>query len=356
MKAAPAQLLEIRDLSVNFYTNRGVVRAVRNLDLQIDRGETLALVGESGCGKSVTAHSINRLIPSPPGKIETGQVLFEGVDLLSLSEREVQQYRGEKISMIFQEPMTSLNPVFKVGYQIADVFLTHHRISRGEAFRRAVALLDLVKIPAPERRAHSYPHQLSGGMRQRVMIALALASPSPGLLIADEPTTALDVTIQAQILELLKELQRKISMGILLITHDMGVVAENAHRVIVMYAGRKVEEGPVTAVVKSPAHPYTMGLLNSLPSNAKYRQARRLEAISGTVPDMISVGDGCPFSNRCRHCAEVCDQVFPQELVLGDGLRPPRAQHPEGVQRAESLQRVWCHYAAAIRKGEPWKS
>jgi oligopeptide/dipeptide ABC transporter ATP-binding protein len=336
------RLLEISGLNVNFYTNRGVVRAVRNLELHIDRGETLALVGESGCGKSVTAHSINRLVPSPPGRIESGTVLFEGIDLLKVSEKEIRQYRGEKISMIFQEPMTSLNPVFKVGDQIADVFITHHGLSRREAFAKAIDLLSLVKIPVPERRAHSYPHQLSGGMRQRVMIAMALASPRPGLMIADEPTTALDVTIQAQILDLLRELQRQIAMGILLITHDMGVVAENADRVIVMYAGRKVEEGPVAAVVKIPAHPYTMGLLNSLPSNVKYHDARRLEAISGTVPDMIDVGEGCPFANRCRYRKEICDRSFPEPWAVGG---------TEGFD-----QRAWCHFAESIRKGEPWKS
>jgi oligopeptide/dipeptide ABC transporter ATP-binding protein len=316
--SADGRLLEIRGLSVSFHTPRGVVRAVRDLDLSIDRGETLALVGESGCGKSVTALSINRLIPSP-GRIEAGEVRFEGTNLLLLSEREMFDWRGDRISMIFQEPMTSLNPVFKVGHQIADVLLTHHRLDRREAFRRAVDLLDLVKIPTPERRAHAYPHQLSGGMRQRVMIAMALASPNPGLLIADEPTTALDVTIQAQILDLLKDLQRRIRVAILLITHDMGVVAENADRVIVMYAGRKVEEGSRAAVLASPRHPYTVGLLNSLPSNPKYRDARRLEAIRGTVPNLIGLGDGCPFENRCPRAAAACRQSFPVARELEPG-------------------------------------
>jgi oligopeptide/dipeptide ABC transporter ATP-binding protein len=316
--SADGRLLEIRGLSVSFHTPRGVVRAVRDLDLSIDRGETLALVGESGCGKSVTALSINRLIPSP-GRIEAGEVRFEGTNRLLLSEREMFDWRGDRISMIFQEPMTSLNPVFKVGHQIADVLLTHHRLDRREAFRRAVDLLDLVKIPTPERRAHAYPHQLSGGMRQRVMIAMALASPNPGLLIADEPTTALDVTIQAQILDLLKDLQRRIRVAILLITHDMGVVAENADRVIVMYAGRKVEEGSRAAVLASPRHPYTVGLLNSLPSNPKYRDARRLEAIRGTVPNLIGLGDGCPFENRCPRAAAACRQSFPVARELEPG-------------------------------------
>ncbi|MCX7029435.1 MAG: ABC transporter ATP-binding protein [Spirochaetes bacterium] len=322
---AREKLLEIRGLCVNFHTARGVVRAVNRLDLAIDRGETLALVGESGCGKSVTALSINGLVPSP-GRIEAGEVLFEGTNLLGLSEREMHEWRGDRISMIFQEPMTSLNPVFKVGNQIADVLLTHHRLDRREAFRRAVDLLDLVKIPTPGRRAHAYPHQLSGGMRQRVMIAMALASPNPGLLIADEPTTALDVTIQAQILDLLKDLQRRIRVGILLITHDMGVVAENADRVIVMYAGRKVEEGSRAAVLASAGHRYTVGLLNSLPSNPKYRDAKRLEAIQGTVPNLIGLGDGCPFENRCPRAAAVCRQSFPATRAMGPG------------------HSAWCHF------------
>jgi oligopeptide transport system ATP-binding protein len=327
--AVREKLLEITGLNVNFYTRRGIVRAVRDLDLHIDRGETLALVGESGCGKSVTAHSINQLIPVP-GRIESGRIFFEGTDLLTLPEKEIRSYRGEKISMIFQEPMTSLNPVFKVGQQIADVIRTHHRIPRKAAFQKAVELLALVKIPTPERRAHAYPHQLSGGMRQRVMIALALASPTPGLLIADEPTTALDVTIQAQILELLNDLQKRIKVSILLITHDMGVVAENAERVIVMYAGRKVEEGALDDVIGRPAHPYTRGLLNSLPSNPKYVNARRLEAIKGTVPDIIALGEECPFSNRCPWVREQCLQSFPaaREVTLG--------------------HRAWCHFAGEI--------
>jgi oligopeptide transport system ATP-binding protein len=326
---AREKLLDIKGLCVNFYTKRGVVRAVRDLDLFIYRGETLALVGESGCGKSVTAHSINQLIPVP-GRIEAGEVLFEGRNLLGLPEREVRKYRGEKISMIFQEPMTSLNPVFKVGQQIADILVTHHRLSRKAAFQKAVELLDLVKIPTPEKRAHAYPHQLSGGMRQRVMIAMALASPSPGLLIADEPTTALDVTIQAQILELLNDLQKRIRVSILLITHDMGVVAENAERVIVMYAGRKVEEGSLSQVIKNASHPYTCGLLNSLPSNAKYENARRLEAIKGTVPDMISVGDECPFANRCPYVKDICWQSFPAAHEITPG------------------HRAWCHFAGEL--------
>lgn len=312
-------LLSIQNLEVNFYTQRGVVRAVRDISFDIKKGETLALVGESGCGKSVTAHSINQLIPMPPGKIDNGKIIFEGTNLLTLSEREIRKLRGQRISMIFQEPMTSLNPVFKIGDQIADVFLTHQNITKKEAWDRAVKLLDLVKIPAPASRAQSYPHQLSGGMRQRVMIAMALASPEPGLMIADEPTTALDVTIQAQILDLLADLKQKINMSVLLITHDMGVVAETADRVVVMYAGRKVEEADVYSLFEKPSHPYTLGLLNSLPSNKKYHGAKRLEAIHGTVPDLLTIGSWCPFENRCPYAADICREAFPEETVISKG-------------------------------------
>ncbi len=325
-------LLSIQNLEVNFYTQRGVVRAVRDISFDIKKGETLALVGESGCGKSVTAHSINQLIPMPPGKIDAGKIFFEGRDLLTLSEREIRKLRGQRISMIFQEPMTSLNPVFKVGDQIADVFLTHQDITKAEARQRALELLTLVKIPAPESRIDSYPHQLSGGMRQRVMIAMALASPDPGLMIADEPTTALDVTIQAQILDLLADLKQEVSMSVLLITHDMGVVAETADRVVVMYAGRKVEEASVYDIFEKPSHPYTLGLLNSLPSNEKYRGAKRLEAIHGTVPDLLTIGDWCPFENRCTFAIDECRHSFPEATSIGEG------------------HMTWCHRVEEVIK------
>ncbi len=318
-------LLSIRNLDVNFYTYRGIVRAVRSVSFDIRKGETLALVGESGCGKSVTAHSINQLIPMPPGRIDNGEIFFEGRDLLKLSEKEIRDYRGDKISMIFQEPMTSLNPVFRIGDQIADVFRTHHGLKNEEAQQRAVKLLELVKIPSPAQRARSYPHQLSGGMRQRAMIAMALASPNPGLMIADEPTTALDVTIQAQILRLLAELKSEIEMSVLLITHDMGVVAETADRVVVMYAGRKVEEAEVHELFENPRHPYTLGLLNSLPSNEKYKGQKRLEAIRGQVPDLLKIGDGCPFENRCDLATEICRKKFPERTEIASG------------------HSIWCH-------------
>ncbi len=318
-------LLSMEDVSVSFYTHRGVVKAVRHLDLRINKGDTLALVGESGCGKSVTAHTINQLIPMPPGKIESGKVIFEGENLLELDEKEIAALRGDRISMIFQEPMTSLNPVFKIGDQIADVFMTHHNIKKEEALEMTVKLLEMVKIPAPERRIKDYPHQLSGGMRQRAMIAMALASPNPGLLIADEPTTALDVTIQAQILRLIADLKRDIKLSVLLITHDMGVVAESADRVIVMYAGRKMEEADVYSLFDNPLHPYTLGLLNSLPSNEKYRDADRLEAIEGTIPDLLTIGDECPFANRCPEVTDICRKKFP------------------GETRIDEDHSVWCH-------------
>ncbi|MBI9097513.1 MAG: ABC transporter ATP-binding protein [Spirochaetaceae bacterium] len=319
-------LLSMEDINVSFYTHRGVVKAVRHLNLKITKGDTLALVGESGCGKSVTAHTINQLIPMPPGVIESGRVIFEGEDLLQKSDREIAALRGDRISMIFQEPMTSLNPVFKVGDQIADVFMAHHKIRKKEALERTIELLKLVKIPAPEQRIKDYPHQLSGGMRQRAMIAMALASPNPGLLIADEPTTALDVTIQAQILRLISELKKDVNMSVLLITHDMGVVAETADRVIVMYAGRKVEEADVFSLFENPKHPYTLGLLNSLPSNDKYKESNRLEAIKGTIPDLLSIGEECPFENRCSFSTEICKQTFPDEMKVGDD------------------HTVWCHH------------
>ena len=319
-------LLSMEDVNVSFYTHRGIVKAVRHLNLQINKGDTLALVGESGCGKSVTAHTINQLIPMPPGVIESGKVIFEGEDLLQYSDKEIAALRGNRISMIFQEPMTSLNPVFKIGDQIADVFMTHNKIKRKEAIERTIALLKLVKIPAPERRIKDYPHQLSGGMRQRAMIAMALASSNPGLLIADEPTTALDVTIQAQILRLIADLKKDVNLSVLLITHDMGVVAETADRVVVMYAGRKVEEADVFSLFESPRHPYTLGLLNSLPSNEKYNDSNRLEAIKGSIPDLLTIGEGCPFENRCTFSSEKCNESFPEERSTGDD------------------HKVWCHY------------
>jgi peptide/nickel transport system ATP-binding protein len=305
-----APLLAVDDLATHFFTRDGVVRAVDGVSFTVGRGEVLAIVGESGCGKSVTSLSIMRLIASPPGKVVKGRVLFEGRDLLQLSEAEMRRIRGNAISMIFQEPMTSLNPVLTIGRQIAEALVLHQGSTREQAARRAVEMLRLVRIPEAERRARQYPHQLSGGMRQRVMIAMALAC-EPRLLIADEPTTALDVTIQAQILDLMRELQRKTGAAIVLITHDLGVVAEMAERVVVMYAGRKVEEAPVRELFAHPRHPYTRGLLDSIPKleagpDGHGRGRKRLAEIAGTVPSLLDPIVGCAFAPRCRYATARC--------------------------------------------------
>lgn len=289
-------LLEIRSLSTQFLTEEGVVRAVEDVSLEIYPGEILSLVGESGCGKSVTGLSLLRLIPIPPGRISSGEILFEGRDLLRLEEREMERVRGNEISMIFQEPMTSLNPVFTIGNQIMEVLELHQNLDKKEARRKAIEMLDRVKIPSPEVRIDSYPHQLSGGMRQRAMIAMALCC-QPKLLIADEPTTALDVTIQAQVLRLLKEIQREMGMAVMLITHDFGVVSEIADRVAVMYAGRIVESGPIEAIFGETRHPYTRGLLESIPQLNEKK--RRLNAILGQVPNPMNLPSGCKFHPRC---------------------------------------------------------
>jgi peptide/nickel transport system ATP-binding protein len=311
----PAQaLLEIDNLKTWFFTRDGVVRAVDGVSFYVLPGETLAIVGESGCGKSVTALSILRLIPSPPGRIVDGYIRFAGRNLLSLSDAEMRQVRGNEISMIFQEPMTSLNPVLTIGRQIGETLTLHQGLDRKEALDKAVEMLRLVNIPEAERRITQYPHQLSGGMRQRVMIAMALAC-NPKLLIADEPTTALDVTIQAQILDLMRELKSKIDAAIVLITHDLGVVAEMAQRVVVMYAGRKAEEAPVRELFQHPLHPYTKGLLNSVPRlGASLGIARppRLAEIAGTVPSLKEAIPGCPFAARCGFATDVCEREMPE--------------------------------------------
>ncbi|MCS6964781.1 ABC transporter ATP-binding protein [Thermoflexus sp.] len=289
-------LLEVRDLRTYFFTEDGVVKAVDGVSFHVRRGEILGLVGESGCGKSVTSLSIMRLI-TPPGRILGGQVLFDGMDLLKLPEPEMVRLRGSRISMIFQQPVSCLNPVFKIGDQIAEVFQVHEGLSRIEGWKRAIELLQMVGIPDPERRAHSYPHELSGGMAQRVMIAMALAL-GPELLIADEPTTALDVTIQAQILDLMRELQRHMHTAIILITHDMGIVAEMCDRVAVMYAGQIIEEADVRTIFRNPQHPYTRGLLGSIPVMGVVKP--RLDTIPGTVPNLINLPPGCRFAPRCQ--------------------------------------------------------
>jgi len=305
-------LLDIRDLRTYFHTQDGVVKAVDGVDFAVRRGEIVGLVGESGCGKSVTSLSVMRLI-SYPGKIESGEVWFDGMNLLDLPRREMTHIRGSRIAMIFQQPTSSLNPVFDAGYQLAEVLAIHQSLRRAAGRKQAVKLLEMVGIPDPEKRIDAYPHELSGGMAQRVMIAMALAC-DPQLLIADEPTTALDVTIQAQILDLMRHLQAQTGTSIVLITHDLGVVAEMASRIAVMYAGRIVEEAPVRTLFKDPKHPYTQGLLASIPVLG--RVTEELDVIPGTVPNLISLPPGCRFAPRCRarveHGLEICSREEPE--------------------------------------------
>ena len=306
------RLLDVKNLKTYFFTDEGVVRAVDGVDLYIDQGETLGIVGESGCGKSVTALSIMRLIPQPPGKIVEGQILYNGLDLVTIPANKLRKIRGKEISMVFQEPMTSLNPVFTCGEQIAEALRLHEGLGRRDAMDKTVEMLKVVHIPNAERRVKEYPHQLSGGMRQRVMIAMALSC-SPNLLIADEPTTALDVTIQAQILELLNELKSKLNMAVMLITHDMGVIAETAQRVVVMYAAKVAEEAPVGDLFKEPLHPYTQGLLRSIPRiDLAATEHLRLETIPGTVPTLRGdIAPGCRFAPRCPFVKSVCTEQDP---------------------------------------------
>ena len=312
MNAPSAPLLEVDGLKTYFYTRDGVVRAVDGVSFTVNPGETLAVVGESGCGKSVTSLSIMRLIAAPPGRIVSGRLMFGGRDLRGLPEAAMRHVRGNEISMIFQEPMTSLNPVLNIGRQIAEALVLHRGMTRAQALARAVEMLTLVNIPDAGRRIEQYPHQLSGGMRQRVMIAMALAC-NPRLLIADEPTTALDVTIQAQILDLMRALKEKTGTAIVLITHDLGVVAEMAQRVVVMYAGRKVEEALVGQLFARPRHPYTQGLLNSIPKleEAGAATRKRLAEIPGMVPSLKDEIAGCIFAPRCQHANERCRREYP---------------------------------------------
>jgi oligopeptide/dipeptide ABC transporter ATP-binding protein len=307
-------VLEIDDLRTHFFIGAGVVRAVDGVSYAVRGGETLGIVGESGCGKSVTALSVLRLVASPPGRIVGGSIRFAGTDLLGLSESAMEGIRGNEISMIFQEPMTSLNPLMSVGRQIGETITLHQGLPPREAMEKAIEMLNRVSIPEPQRRVHAYPHQLSGGMRQRVMIAMALAC-NPKLLIADEPTTALDVTIQAQILDLMRELQENFGTAIMLITHDMGVVAENADRVVVMYAGRKVEEASAQTLFETPGHPYTRGLLGSIPkldvAARTDAHRNRLNEIKGMVPSLFNLPEGCTFAPRCEFATDQCRAFYP---------------------------------------------
>jgi oligopeptide transport system ATP-binding protein len=309
-------LLNINNLKVSFKTHGGKIQAVRGVDFHLDEGEILAVVGESGCGKSVTAQSIMGLIPSPPGEIIDGNIYFNGQDLTKLSKRKMQKIRGSEIGMVFQDPMTSLNPTMKVGNQISEGLMKHRKLSRTDAREEAIKLLNLVGIPSPEERHNQYPHEFSGGMRQRIVIAIALAC-NPKLLIADEPTTALDVTIQAQILDLMKDLQREMNTAIMLITHDLGVVAEIAKRVVVMYAGIVVETGTVNEIFKNPKHPYTWGLLKSVP-RLDTQEKERLVPIDGSPPDLFSPPKGCPFAARCEYAMDVCLEHMPERTDFSE--------------------------------------
>lgn len=309
------QLLEVNDLQTHFFTRAGVVKAVNGVSFTLGERETLGIVGESGSGKTITAMSVMRLIPNPPGKIVNGSILYKGTDLVTIPEAKMRDIRGNQISMIFQDPMTSLNPVLTVGFQIAEVLFIHRKKGKKEATERAVEMLRQVGIPEPEKRARNYPHQLSGGMRQRAMIAMALAC-NPSLLIADEPTTALDVTIQAQILDLMQKLQEKTGTAIIMITHDLGVVAELCQKVLVMYAGEPVEQGSVEVIFNNPCHPYTRGLLSSLP-DLETDDKVRLTPIAGAPPDLRNLPPGCSFAARCRKAHDRCLVAKPATVELG---------------------------------------
>ncbi|HEY3251601.1 MAG TPA: ABC transporter ATP-binding protein [Ignavibacteria bacterium] len=334
-----SKLLEVKNLKTFFYTDDGIAKAVDDICYDVDRGETLGLVGESGCGKSVSALSIMRLIPDPPGKIVGGEIMFKDKDLTKLDEKEMQEIRGNDIAMIFQEPMTSLNPVFTCGYQIDEAVILHQKVSKEEAKKRSIEMLRLVGIPAPEQRYKDYPHQLSGGLRQRVMIAMALSC-NPEILIADEPTTALDVTVQAQILELIRKLQDEFGMGMIMITHDLGVIAEVSKRVAVMYASKIAEYAISDEIYYNPKHPYTLGLLSSIPKLNK--GAVRLATIEGNVPAATDYPIGCHFCTRCKY---VDSKIYTQDSKCWN-IQPPLEQ----VDGTSQLHTVACHYWKDIEK------
>ncbi len=318
----PNPLLKVRNLKAHFHTFEGVAKAVDDISFNLMAGETMGLVGESGCGKSVSALSIMRLVPEPPGKIVGGRILLEDRDLLSMSQSEMRRIRGNRISMIFQEPMTSLNPVYTIGQQIAEVFENHQGMHHKEALDHTIEMLAKVQIPSPKKRVHEYPYQLSGGMRQRAMIAMALAC-EPQVLIADEPTTALDVTIQAQIIDLMLELKQDFQAAILMITHDLGVIAEMADWVVVMYAGKVVEEGSTLELFENPLHPYTNGLLNSVPVMGRRAKLgrQRLQEITGVVPSLYELPQGCTFHPRCPHSIDACTQSYPEVRNISENHR-----------------------------------
>lgn len=337
------RLLEVKDLAISFKTHGGEVQAIRGVSFHVDKGETLAIVGESGSGKSVTSQAVMKLVPTPPGEYKSGKILFDGQDLISKSEKQMQKIRGKEIGMIFQDPMTSLNPMMKVGKQITEVLHKHENISKADAVKRGIELLSLVGIPSPERRFNQYPHEFSGGMRQRVVIAMALAA-NPKLLIADEPTTALDVTIQAQILDLMKDLQKKIGTAIIFITHDLGVVARMADRVAVMYAGQIVEMGTAEEIFYDPRHPYTWGLLASMPSLDS--KGTMLTAIPGTPPDLIKPPKGDAFALRSTYAMKIDMEKEPPMYKVSDThmvkswlLHPmaPKVEPPEVVKKRQRV-------------------
>ena len=326
-------LLEVKGLGVEFQTRGGTAHVLEDIQLHIQRGETLGLVGESGCGKSITALALMRLIPQPPGRITSGQILFEGRDLLQLPEAQMRRVRGNRISMIFQEPMTSLNPAYSVGDQITESVRLHQGLNAQNSLARAVEMLESVGIPDALQRVHEYPHQFSGGMRQRVMIAMALAC-QPDVLIADEPTTALDVTVQAQIFDLIRDLRERNGTAVLLITHDMGAVAEMTDRVAVMYAGRMVEEGPTDVVLSNPCHPYTQGLIACAPGRSPQSHGKPLQEIPGAVPSLLERKGGCTFADRCSQALPRCRTTVPPSTWVQSGHRVMCWLYPEGNQHA----------------------
>ncbi|MBP6125870.1 MAG: ABC transporter ATP-binding protein [Leptotrichiaceae bacterium] len=328
------KILEVKNLSVSFNTYAGEVKALRDVSFSVDRGETLAIVGESGSGKSVTVQSIIRLIPMPPGEIKGGEILFENEDLIKVSDERMRELRGGRIGMIFQDPMTSLNPTIKVGKQIMEGILIHKKVSKDEAKKRAIEMLEKVGIPKPEERFNQYPHEFSGGMRQRAVIAIALSC-EPDLLICDEPTTALDVTIQAQILELINDLKKELNIAVVLITHDLGVVAETADRVVVMYAGEKLEEAPVEELFKNPKHPYTLGLLKSLP-RLDMGSNEKLSSIPGTPPDLLKPPVGDPFAPRSEYAMKIDYERKPPMIDLGNGHFVKSWLYVEGAPKVKS--------------------
>ncbi len=341
-------LLSVRNLKTYFYTDEGVVRAVEGISYDLHRGETLGVVGESGCGKTVHALSLMRLIPTPPGKIVDGQILFEGRNLLKLPDEEMRKIRGNRIAMIFQEPMTSLNPVLTIGEQIAEAVILHQRVDKKAAWERAIEMLEKVKIPLARDRVKDYPHQFSGGMRQRVMIAMALSC-NPSILIADEPTTALDVTIQAQILDLMRDLQQELGMSIIFITHNLGVVAEMCENVVVMYAGKPVEHTDVRRIFKDPKHPYTWGLLHSIPK--LYTRRERLIPIEGQPPSLIDLPSGCAFAPRCPFVMDVCVGEDPADFPVGPGHTAKCYLYSDKATEKEKQAAEAAGLAASTRTG-----